>query len=61
MSLKYKVIYDAIWGEETQITDDIVEYYRKNPRDLDLMLDKEHFYGRFIKLVLLLQIKLHKK
>ncbi len=58
MSLKYKIIYDAIWGEETQITDEIVEYYQKNPRDLDLILDKEHFYGRFIKLVFFLGIVL---
>ncbi|VWL85343.1 hypothetical protein [Oceanivirga miroungae] len=31
-----------------EITDEIVEYYRNNPNELDLLIDKEDFNIRFL-------------
>lgn len=46
---KYKIYENVIWGEKTEITNELVKFYKKNPQELDLIIDKEHFYGRFIK------------
>lgn len=56
MNLKDKIFNNAIWGEKTEITDDIIEFYRKNPDELDLIIDKEYFYGRFIRFFFVLGI-----
>ena len=49
MSISKKIIEESLLGEKPEITDDIVEYYRKNPNDLDLIIDKEYFHAKFIK------------
>lgn len=36
MSISKKIIEEALLGEKSEVTDEIVEYYRKNPSDLDL-------------------------
>ncbi len=36
------------------VTDEIVEYYRKNPDDLDLLIDKEDFNVKFITYIFFL-------
>lgn len=53
-----KIINNAIWGERTKVTDELVEYYRTHPEELDLIIDKEYFYGRFIKFFFFLGIAL---
>ena len=35
-------------GKEPPITNELVEYYRRNPKELDLIVDKEHFHVRFL-------------
>ena len=49
MSISKKIIEEALLGEKPEVTDEIVEYYRKNPSDLDLIIDKEYFHSKFIK------------
>ena len=49
MSFKNRIINNSIWGEKTEVTDELIDYYRKHPEELDLIVDKEYFYGRFIK------------
>lgn len=56
MNFHHKIINNSIWGEKTEITDELVEYYRKHPEDLDLIIDKEYFYGRFIKFFFIIGI-----
>ncbi len=33
------------------VTDEIVEYYRKNPNELDLLIDKEDFNVKFLNFI----------
>lgn len=49
MSISKKIIEESLLGEKPVVTDEVVEYYRKNPNDLDLIIDKEYFHSRFIK------------
>ena len=49
MSVSKKIIEETLFGEMPEITDEIIEYYRKNPDDLDLIIDKEYFHSNFIK------------
>ncbi len=49
MSISKKIIEETLLGEKPEITDEIVEYYRNNPSDLDLIIDKEYFHSKFIK------------
>ncbi len=49
MSISKKIIEESLLGEKPEVTDDIIEYYRKNPDDLDLIIDKEYFHGKFIR------------
>lgn len=51
-----KIINNTLWGEKTEVTDELVEYYRRHPEELDLIIDKELFYGRFIKFFFFLGI-----
>lgn len=48
MSISKKIIEETLLGEKPEITDEIVEHYRKNPDDLDLIIDKEYFHRKFI-------------
>lgn len=49
MSISKKIIEETLFGEKPEITGEIVEYYKENPDDLDLIIDKEYFHGKFIK------------
>ncbi|MEL6557518.1 MAG: hypothetical protein AAFQ94_04995 [Bacteroidota bacterium] len=49
MSVSKKIIEETLLGEMPEITDEIIEHYRKNPDDLDLIIDKEYFHSNFIK------------
>jgi hypothetical protein len=55
-NFKREIINKSIWGEEHVVTDELVEYYRKHPEELDLIIDKEYFYGRFIRFIFILGI-----
>ncbi len=35
-------------SKTTEVTDEILEYYRKNPDELDLLIDKEDFNIKFL-------------
>ena len=56
IDFKNKIINNSIWGEKTIVTDEMVEYYRSNPEELDLIIDQEYFYGRFIRLFFILGV-----
>ncbi len=56
MDFRNKIINNSIWGEKTVITDEIVAHYKKHPEDLDLIIDKEYFYGKYIKFFFFLGI-----
>ncbi len=51
-----KIIENTLWGEKTEITPELLEYYRHNPKELDLIVDKEYFYGRFIRFFFIIGI-----
>lgn len=36
------------YSSELDISDELVEYYKENPDDLDLIVDKEHFNSSFL-------------
>ena len=56
MDFQNKIINNSIWGEKTEVTEELIEYYRTHPEELDLIIDKEYFYGRFIKFFFILGI-----
>lgn len=56
MNFQNKVFNNSVWGEKTEITEEIIDYYKKNPDELDLIIDKEYFYGKFIKFFFFLGI-----
>lgn len=58
MSVSKKIIDNSLWGEKPIITDKIVDFYRKNPEELDLIIDKEYFHGKFIKFFFILGISI---
>lgn len=49
MGISKKIIEETLLGEKPEVTDEIIEHYRKNPSDLDLIIDKEYFHSKFIK------------
>ena len=49
MSVSKKIIEETLLGEKPVITGEIIEYYKENPDDLDLIIDKEYFHGKFIR------------
>ena len=53
-----EIINNSIWGEKTIVTDELVDYYKTHPEELDLIIDKEYFYERFIKFFFILGISL---
>lgn len=56
IDFKNKIINNSIWGEKTIVTDELVDYYRSNPEELELIIDQEYFYGRFIRLFFILGV-----
>lgn len=49
----------SIWSlENPKVTDDVVEYYRKNPDELDLIVNKEEFHVRFLSFFFVLGLAL---
>lgn len=46
--LKKPDIDSFLMGKEPQVTTEIIEYYRKHPEELDLIVDKEQFHIRFL-------------
>lgn len=56
INFQNQIIDNSIWGEKTPVTQELIEYYKKNPEELDLIIDKEYFYGRFIKFFFILGI-----
>ncbi|NEQ48709.1 MAG: hypothetical protein F6K11_01060 [Leptolyngbya sp. SIO3F4] len=58
MSRSNRILEYNLLGEETEITPELVAYYKENPGDLDLIIDKEFFYGRFIRFFFILGIVL---
>ena len=45
---KNSSLQNFLFGSEPEITPELLEYYRKNPKELDLIIDKEHFHIRFL-------------
>ncbi len=43
-----KSFLDRFFFENLEVTDEIVEYYRKNPQELDLIIDKEDYNIKFL-------------
>lgn len=58
MNITKKVIDDSLWGEKTEITPELVDFYRRNPKELDVIIDKEYFHGKFIKFFFLIGVML---
>ncbi|PIE80526.1 MAG: hypothetical protein CSA15_01935 [Candidatus Delongbacteria bacterium] len=43
-----KSFLDRFFFENLEVTDEIVAYYRKNPKELDLIIDKEDYNIKFL-------------
>ncbi len=43
-----KTTLDNLFLDKLVITDEVVEYYRNHPDELDLIIDKEHFDNKFL-------------
>ncbi len=54
--LNNTIIENTLWGDKTEITNEIIDFYKQNPHELDLIVDKEFFFGRFIKFFFILGI-----
>ncbi len=39
---------DRFFLEKLEITDEVIEFYQKNPDELDLIIDQEHFDNKFL-------------
>lgn len=55
---KIDIVSSVLFNEPQKITDEIVEYYRKNPAELDLIIDKEHFQIKFLSFFFILGLLL---
>lgn len=58
MSISKEIIDNSLWGEKTEITPELIAYYKNNPEELDLIIDKEYFHGKFIRLFFILGVVL---
>jgi hypothetical protein len=56
INFENEIINNSIWGEKTIVTDELIDYYKKHPVELDLIINKEYFYGRFIRFFFVLGI-----
>ncbi len=41
-------IFDNLFLDKLVINEEVIEYYRRNPDELDLIIDKEHFDNKFL-------------
>ncbi len=41
-------IFDNLFLDKLVINEEVIEYYRQNPDELDLIIDKEHFDNKFL-------------
>ncbi len=41
-------IFDNLFLDKLIINEEVIEYYRQNPDELDLIIDKEHFDNKFL-------------
>lgn len=53
-----KIMASIFSYEGMTVTDETVEYYRKNPKELDLIIDKEEFNISFLSFFFLIGITL---
>lgn len=54
MSISKRIIEESLFGEKPKVTDEIVDHYRKNPKDLDLIIDQDYFQGKFLNFFFIL-------
>ena len=47
-----------LWGEIPEVTEEVVEYFRENPDELDLIVDKEEFHINFLAFFFVLGLTL---
>ena len=53
--MKWKETFSSIlFIESSEVSDETVEYYRQNPDELNLIIDKDHFQIRFLAFVFFL-------
>ncbi len=48
MKRKKQTFLDHFFFEKQEVTDEIVDYYRKNPKELDLIVDQEEYHLKFL-------------
>jgi len=41
-------LFDGLFSDKQEITEEIVAYYKRNPEELDLIIDKEYFHVAFL-------------
>lgn len=58
MSLEDKLLESSFWGRKPEITDEIIEYYRNNPEELESLIDKSKFNSKFLVFIFILGISL---
>ncbi len=48
MKQKKQTFLDGFFFEKQEVTDEVVAYYRKNPKELDLIVDQEEYHLKFL-------------
>lgn len=48
MSSLIEKIFDRTFASDQEITDELVEFYKKNPDELDLIIEEEEFHAGFL-------------
>lgn len=56
MRMSKKILESALWGEKPEITQAVIEYYKDNPQELDLISDEDYFHGKFIQFIFIIGI-----
>ena len=51
-------ISSVLFNEPQEVTDEVIEYYRKHPKELDLILDKDYFHIKFLSFFFVLGLGL---
>lgn len=51
MKMNERIFQNLLFGDKVEVTHEMVEFYRKNPDELELIIDKEYFHGRFIRFI----------
>lgn len=54
----FERIEDILFANNDEITEEVIQYYEKNPDELDLIIDREHFNGVYLQFIFFLGLSI---